>query len=323
LNPHYGPNANGEGSGDYQNELQRDPTAAVKETNPNLPEYWEHPAQARWNVLGTGSLIEKPFTPPNRIAAAPEQRQRWLDAWDEYLENPNSGWRRHEEAEHVPVEALKPYMEYDRDLDANQYTRDLYEHVKQHGIQEPVFLDYNPETGLAHVSEGNHRLKMAEALGISHVPTIGYRSRRVPEKMQPLPVPGNPVEPQRYDPTYVPPYIRPSALGLPTAPAPRTSSAAFATELKLWLDDVGRYLNDGPDHHHPVEAAKHKKKRQTDPKPWIPLEDQYEAMKNEWYESEDGEGHPLEWPYDPEPWRKEHHAPIPQLASVQQDGWIW
>jgi len=59
---------------------------------------------------------------------------------------------------------------------------ELKESIRAEGIREPLILDYNPYTGYALLSEGNHRLAIAKELGISCVPVRAYRvvSRGVP-----------------------------------------------------------------------------------------------------------------------------------------------
>lgn len=138
-----------------------------------------------------------------------DSRERWQEAWDRYLDRPT-------QAERVPIEAMKPYREFNRDIDAEQYTRDLRDHIAQHGMTEAIKLEYNPETGNAHIGEGNHRLTIAEELGMSHVPVEVLRSGRNPSSLHgysgaPLPQP--PVPDQN---GYSPGLLRPSEVGLPT-----------------------------------------------------------------------------------------------------------
>jgi hypothetical protein len=174
-------------------------------------------------------------------------RQRWLDAWDEGI----GRLPRYTETQMVPVEALRPYMEWDRELGHDQYTRDLYDHIQQHGINEGLFLDYNPDTGKGHISEGNHRLQIADQIGISHVPLTVYRSQRKPRNGQweghPLP---QQVEPDRYN--YVPQTIRPTDVGLPGLPIDETqftssvnnaTTAPYAQQLTAWLNEVGQQID--------------------------------------------------------------------------------
>jgi hypothetical protein len=162
-----------------------------------------------------------------------ERRQRWNNAWDGYLER-GPAWERNESVEWVPTQELKPYLEWDRDLDKGDYERDLYKHIEQHGIQEPLWLDHNHETGLTHMSEGNHRWKIADELGISHVPVAVMDSRRMPAGLRNEPglehiefkgkgqiAPGR-VEPDQHG--YVPQYLKPSQIGLPTVEGPQRRS---------------------------------------------------------------------------------------------------
>jgi hypothetical protein len=192
------------------------------------------------------------------FARVSADRQRWLDAWDETIDQPH----RFKETEMVPIEALKPFKEWSRDIDRSEYTRDLRNHIQQHGVTGTTFLDYDPDTGHGHMSEGNHRLEIADQLGITHLPVTVYRSGRKPREGQweghPFP---QTIEPDKFG--YVPQYIRPSEVGLPGQPIElgRSShigaydSGAFATELALFLDQVGREQahKEGPTPHHDSE----------------------------------------------------------------------
>ena len=179
--------------------------------------------------------------------------ERWQEAWDEYLDRPT-------EAEMVPTEAMSPYREYDRDIDAEKYTQDLRDHIAQHGMTEAIKLEYNPDTGIAHIGEGNHRLKIAEELGLSHVPVEVLRTSRNPSSVglsgAPLP---NPPQPDQYG--YVPGLMRPSEVGLPTKTsswsepvAPFSFEAAETTpadELLAWTQGLsGKTTQQPPSLHH-------------------------------------------------------------------------
>lgn len=145
-------------------------------------------------------------TPPDLEA----MRKRWLEAFD--LGNDKKELSR-QGIENVPVEELKKYREYNRDIGLNQYTQDLYDHIAEHGINEPVYLDYNQDSGVMHLSEGNHRLEIADRLGITHLPTAVYRSGRTPQGRPGAPAPQM-IEPDQYG--YVPGTLKPSEVGLLT-----------------------------------------------------------------------------------------------------------
>jgi 2'-5' RNA ligase len=130
--------------------------------------------------------------------------------------------RGNEFTEWVPTETLAKFMEYERqpggkDSWGNEARwKALGDHIEQHGPKNPIWLDYNHETGTAHVSEGNHRIQLALQRGIPALPTRVYRSRRKSEGAQPVTI-----DPSVLDPRdgWVPEYMKPSHLGLPTTTA--------------------------------------------------------------------------------------------------------
>lgn len=145
-----------------------------------------------------------------------DHRRRRLDAWRRSAERPT-------DAELVPIETLRRYREYDREIGNDDYTVDLRDHIATYGICESIKLEYDPDTGIAHIGEGNHRLTIAEELGITHLPVEIYRSRRRPNRQGvPYGHPGAPLpQPPQPDATgYVPGYMKPSEVGLPVNAQP-------------------------------------------------------------------------------------------------------
>jgi hypothetical protein len=76
----------------------------------------------------------------------------------------------------VAVATLKDMLEYDRRPGAEHAHRDqarwdeLKADIAANGVKEEVTVDYDPDTGYAYVSEGCHRVLIAEELGHAHVP---------------------------------------------------------------------------------------------------------------------------------------------------------
>lgn len=168
------------------------------------------------------------------------------DAFDYELQHPLPPT-----AQMVPVEALMPYREYDREIDYDKdpYLRDLRDHIAHHGIANALKLEYNPDSQIAHLGEGNHRLQIAQQLGMSHVPVEVLRTGRIPRGYPGSNVPQPPV-PDQFG--YVPGNLSPSDLGLPTktsrlAALPQTP----AEELKAWLDGFATPQEPTPSIHHP------------------------------------------------------------------------
>lgn len=84
-----------------------------------------------------------------------------------------------------PVKSVLPYREYDRDMkngytgkmSQNEYTN-LMKDISKHGVKEPGILDIsvNGADYQIQLGEGNHRLRIAEKLGIEKFPlTFSYR----------------------------------------------------------------------------------------------------------------------------------------------------
>ena len=57
---------------------------------------------------------------------------------------------------------------------------DLVESIREEGIQEPLMLEYNPESGAVWLGEGNHRLAAARELGLDSVPVRAVRHDPLP-----------------------------------------------------------------------------------------------------------------------------------------------
>jgi 2'-5' RNA ligase len=158
--------------------------------------------------------------------------------WDKEVGHPHN-----EFTEMVPTEAMLPYREFDRPL-----KDDLRDHIAQHGIVGSIKLEYNPKTEMAHIGEGNHRLKAAQELGISHVPVEVLRTTRGPfgvnypdkdfegsANLKGAPVPTPPV-PDQFD--YIPGNMKPSDIGLPVQGVEKQASEHEITpadELAKWL----------------------------------------------------------------------------------------
>lgn len=75
----------------------------------------------------------------------------------------------------VPVSALTPLKEFSRrpgeehNISSEHYEK-LKQNITQNGINDELIIMYNPKSKRAYLGEGNHRLSIAEDLGLSHVP---------------------------------------------------------------------------------------------------------------------------------------------------------
>lgn len=103
-----------------------------------------------------------------------------------YTWNPEPDTFKLNQAQMVPVSELEKFKEYDRRpggenaINTSEYWESLKNHIKEHGFTDPLYVDYDQNKGIGHLSEGHHRLEIAKDLGITHVPVIVYPSRRTP-----------------------------------------------------------------------------------------------------------------------------------------------
>jgi hypothetical protein len=98
---------------------------------------------------------------------------------DNFNRNKGSGEPYYRDMELVPIEVLKKYREYDRSQ--SPLNKESYEELKadimENGIKDILIITYGTETDTAILGEGNHRLAIAEELGIQAVPVRVVRQR--------------------------------------------------------------------------------------------------------------------------------------------------
>jgi hypothetical protein len=211
--------------------------------------------KADWRFGTTTDDLMKMFEPlvrtldkPQEIDPALEERNRQR-AEDPLGFERTQDWDRegdvsrgHPDIEWVPTNELRKFIEYDRrpggkDAWSSPERWDaLGEHLKTHGFRNPVWLDFNPDTGYAHMSEGNHRTQLALDHGIPAVPVRVYRSQRTSPTQ--IPVKAQPQEDwaDAFDPTgyHYPQYMKPSHIGLPTVPPPNQRVAHQFNDYGKW-----------------------------------------------------------------------------------------
>lgn len=154
----------------------------------------------------------------------------------------------------VPTKHLVPLQEYNRTPGGQEGISALlpkYEalrqHIIDHGFKNPVWVDYHQDTGHAHVSEGNHRLTIAQELGIPALPVKVYRSRRnsngLSQRLK------NPEDVKEAFNGWIPQTMKASDIGLPTTTpwSPGTPKTAALTRTQM-LQEQERFHNEfGPD----------------------------------------------------------------------------
>ena len=98
---------------------------------------------------------------------------------DNFNRNKQSGEPYYRDMELVHIKILKKYREYDRKL--TPLNKERYEKLKfdimQNGIKDIAIIQYGTETDTAILGEGNHRLAVAEELGIQAIPVRVIRQR--------------------------------------------------------------------------------------------------------------------------------------------------
>jgi len=203
---------------------------------------------ADWRFGTTTDDLMKMFEPIVRVLDKPQEIDPALEERNRQRAEDPLGFERthdwdregdvnrgHPDIEWVPTNELRKFIEFDRRpggkdaWSSPERWEALGEHLKTHGFRNPVWLDYNPDTGYAHMSEGNHRTQLALDHGIPAVPVRVYRSTR--ESPTQIPVKAQPQEEwaDAFDPTgyHWPQYMKPSHLGLPTVPPPTQHTAAW------------------------------------------------------------------------------------------------
>ena len=99
---------------------------------------------------------------------------------DNFNRNKKSGEPYYRSMELVPIEILKKYREYDRAKDPllnEEGYGELKADIMANGIQDISIIMYGTETDTAILGEGNHRLAIAEELGIQSIPVRVVRQR--------------------------------------------------------------------------------------------------------------------------------------------------
>ena len=134
---------------------------------------------------------------------------------------------RHPDIEWVPTTELRKFIEYDRRPGKkDSWYPDRYnalaKHIKQNGFKNPVQLEFNQDSGTAHMGEGNHRTWIALEAGIPSMPVRVNRSRRQSPTQVRVHLNPQPEWESQYDPSgyHVPSSLKPSHIGLPVVPAP-------------------------------------------------------------------------------------------------------
>lgn len=120
--------------------------------------------------------------------------------------------------EMVPIDVIKQFSHVDRRApDMSHYTDDDWQELRkslEQGWTAPLLITYFKADNTAVLSEGNHRLSEAEAMGLTEVPVRVIRYSMPGSESSfadsVKPVPGHPDAPDGY----VPADLRPSDIGI-------------------------------------------------------------------------------------------------------------
>lgn len=118
-------------------------------------------------------------------------------------------------AEMMRVEDLVPLREWDRERTPKGDLDRLERDVRKEGIETPLVLEFDPESGTVLLGEGNNRLAVAQRLGLTEVPVRVVRKggRGSSPRQKGARAPQRVAEPTD---EYVPGDLLPSAIGLPS-----------------------------------------------------------------------------------------------------------
>lgn len=172
---------------------------------------WEE-RQRQWKEKRDAERLEWERDP---LAA---ERNQWDDSRGDVGHHPDIEW--------VPTAHLKQFIEFDRRpgrthaIGSPERYEELASHIREHGFRNPVVLEYNPDTGHAHMGEGNHRTWIALEHGIPAMPVRVYRSRRESPTKVPVELQHRPEWEDFRGQQHIPDSLKPSHIGLPTVPEP-------------------------------------------------------------------------------------------------------
>lgn len=112
-----------------------------------------------------------------------DPNQKTIDNFNRNKNHEDAGHRSYYNSmELVPIKVLKKYREYDR-VKEPKMSREKYEELKadiiENGIQDISVIQYGTKTDTAILGEGNHRLAIAEELGIEAIPVRVWRQENI------------------------------------------------------------------------------------------------------------------------------------------------
>ena len=112
----------------------------------------------------------------------------------------------------VSTNELRPFWEFDRTIDEGFEFGVMRQSISDKGITEPIWLIYNPRTQKVWIGEGNHRLKIADELGIDEVPVKVIVDEKASPATRPRESLGGATAPKK--PAKVTEDLKPSDIGI-------------------------------------------------------------------------------------------------------------
>lgn len=152
-------------------------------------------------------------------------------------------------AEWVPTSELRRFREYARrpgeqqGADPQYYDR-LKNHIAQKGMQSPLWLEFDANDHVGYLGEGNHRLSIAEDLGMSHVPVkVNRRHKSYSKVRTPMDLQTHLLDTDHTGKPYIPQYMKPSQVGLPGLPSNPADARRLAYDFdEDWEEDLDSFL---------------------------------------------------------------------------------
>jgi DNA invertase Pin-like site-specific DNA recombinase len=119
--------------------------------------------------------------------------------------------------EEIPVSVALQMLDLERGKEdyERENIQDLTQHITQHGILEPIIIDFNIDTNTAFVTEGNHRVQVAKQLGMEWIPARGVRNEGSKSRFKELPARWQGTQTDHAGNLYIPPHFPPHMIGLP------------------------------------------------------------------------------------------------------------
>lgn len=158
--------------------------------------------------------------PKETFKYLPSKESKWkkvaVGLWDLNRTEP-SHYFDTKVVEEIPVSVALQMLDLERGKEdyERENIQNLTQHITQHGILEPIIIDFNIDTNTAFVTEGNHRVQVAKQLGMEWIPARGVRNEGSKSRFKELSVRWQGTQTNHAGNLYIPPHFPPHMIGLP------------------------------------------------------------------------------------------------------------